>query len=444
MNNLSLAYSPLEQGLHDLYASHPAADFIDRLDQELASRIPSTRRVHQGLFPRIRPAFAAILVVVLAALFFVVTPQGRAIARQILGFFTTTTQKYFPPSFEPTRTPAPTHGIPAGLVPVPIPTAVNKSLCGETVSLVSSTFPCQLRNAQSEAGFELKTFSADRLKAQFEFLIVSPEARPVVQLVFRDGDALYVIGQGLGDFPSGCDSPWCTVPDDAVQEVRVGPHPGEYVAGNWVSSMNAGMWWYPDQPVHQLAWRESGRWFLIVAILPPQDGIMEKLIDLAENLVTISRGIEKLAGADTPTLEQQAGFNILEPTLVPKDFRIFGATLYQNDDALYAGYALDVTDMVTIEYVLFEKGTMAAELKFYEMPASIPADLLWKFDRKETTTVEEVRVGGMPGQFLANANGQALVWTRGDLKLMITFTWTVAYGGRLDSRQLTAIAESMR
>jgi hypothetical protein len=438
--------SAMEDRVGAFYAAEPSADFIDRLWKDLQSR-PSTTPVRRAAAPPagrwLRPALAGILLFTLIGLFFAATPQGRALARQIIHFFQTTTEKYFPPSFEPAPTPVPAYGIPAGLVPVPLATAVDKPMCGETISLVSSTFPCLLMNAQADAGFELKTFPSSRLNVQFSMLGMEPGTH-AVSIAFRGEDAWYIITQGMGIFPTPCEKPWCAVPQDAVQETSVGPYPAEYVAGNWVSQINAGMWWYSNQPLYQLAWMEGRRWFLIQTILPTGGGEKEFLIDLAENLVAISQGIENLAGADTPTVEQQAGFDVLEPAWIPKDFRMIGAGFYQNDDALVEGYALDVTDMVTITYGLYTQGRFAAYLTFYEMPAAIPADLLWEFDQSEPTTAEEVRIAGMPGQFLANAKGQALVWTGGNLKLMMTFSWIPAYGGRIAKSDLIAVAGSLR
>jgi hypothetical protein len=452
MNNNSASHPLMEQRLRALYAMNPTADFIDRLGKDLQLRHPANppaRRFAPTQSRRwLRPALAGILLLALIGLLFIATPQGRALARQILGYFQTTTEKYFPPSFKPARTPVPTASIPAGLVAVaPVP-AVNKALCGETISPLSSSFRCQLINAQNEVRFEILSFPADRLKTKFSYLHVDREL-PEILLVFYADGVYYRIEQGLGDFPSDCAEPWCGVAEDAVQAVHVGSYPAEYAAGGWVSPQNSGKWWYSNVPQYRLRWKEGGRWFEIAVDLAPQDGMKEKMIGLAENLVSISQGIEKLAGYDTPPVEQQAGYDILEPGLLPKDFQFCGVNYSHDDQALSQGFAPYLADLVTVDYCLIVGRRGVAFLHFDQMPISIPADLKWKFFNvtslhQEVTAVKDVQIGGIPGQFLANELGQALIWTKEDLNLMITFTQSSAYGGRLDQTDLIAIAVSMR
>ncbi len=436
-----MSLKTIEERMHDFQPT-PSQSFYRRMDR--AQWTPSAA-VHRRMY-----AGAGIAIVVFVFLL-VFTPQGRALAQQIIGFFATTTEKYFPPSFEPTRTPVPTHSIPISLVIVePIP-AVNMDLCGEMIAPLSSTFPCQLINAEAEAGFEIRSFPADRLKVIFDFLYVDRNL-PEVLLSFHADGVFYQINQGLGEFPSSCPEPWCGVAEDAVQAVKVGPYPAEYAAGHWVSqpnSPNAGKWWYSEDPYYRLRWKEGSRWFEISVEQAPKEGMKEKLIDFAENLVSISNGIDTLAGFDTPPVEQQAGYNILEPGLLPKEFQFCGASYHHDDQALSQGYTPYLADFVTVRYCLIKDRRSVADLYIYEMPISIPAELEWMFyaltsRHQEPTTAEEVRIDDLTGKILSNELAQALIWTKEGLKLMMTFTRSSAFGGRLDHTDLTAIAESMK
>ena len=376
---------------------------------------------------KLRFAVVALLVLLLVVGFLVATPQGRALAQEVLGYFKTTKEEH--PT--PTPTPEPSYMISAKEATVQPTPAVDPNLCGPTVSLVSSTFPCQLINAEAEMGFELKTFPADRIQLSFHWLFVFPDPKEV-DIGFMSGNgatsewAFYIIAQGMGDFPANVyDSP--VVPEEAVQQVLVGDHPAEYYSGG-----HGGL--YDDI----LRWKESGRWFEIYRF-GPQEGMKETLIQLAENLVTASQGIEKLAGADTPTVAQRSGFDLMEPTVMPDIFQFCGAH--------YIGLEGPGPYFVILQYCLWQSGMWKADLTIFESPVSYPVsfpepslvDSNW---HKRPT--ENVQIGNVIGLYLVNDREQALIWTEGDLRLMIVFTWTPSYGGRLGKEDLIAIAESMK
>jgi hypothetical protein len=389
-----------------------------------------------------RIVFAAVLAVMLFGVFLVATPQGRALAQQILGYFTTTTQKYLFPSFEPTSTPVPTHILTSVASTVQTTPAVDAAQCGPTVSPVSSTFLCQLINAESEIGFPIKTFPADRIRLTFEILVVLPEM-DLVAIHFTAGSTFYTIMEGTGDFPS--DEYWNpAVPEDAIRQVMVAGHPAEFVAGGWYVTA-----WDPDYPAFRLRWKEDNRWFDIYIesseIENPEKGTEEEIIGLAENLVTHSQGVERLAGADTPTVSQQAGFTILEPTILPMEFRLCNADYVDQTQSLLPRY-------VDIHYCRLETGTTVnslGSLDIIEAPASEPGELRWVFDAMYTgygvtTASEDVQIGGAAGKYLINEKGEALLWTAGDLKLMIVNFSKASEGGRLGKANLIAIAESLK
>jgi hypothetical protein len=432
------AFTPTEAQLERIFsAMHPVPG--QRFYRRMANapwqktRIPSLR---------FRFAFAAILAAMLFGAFLLATPQGRVLAQQILGYFKTTTQKYLFPSFEPTNTPVATYILTSGASIVHLTPAVDAAQCGATVSPVSSTFPCQLINAESEAGFPIKTFPADRVHLTFKILVVVPELQIVV-IHFTAGSAFYTMMEGTGDFPS--DEYWNPgVPVDAVRQVEVAGHPAEFVAGGWYVTA-----WDPDYPAYQLRWKEGNRWFEIFKesseIENPEKGAEEELIGLAENLVTASQGVERLAGADTPTVSQQAGFTILEPTILPEVFRLCDANYVSRTQTLIPPY-------VDIHYCRLEIGTTVkslGSLDIVEVPASEPGELRWIFNTMytgyvESTKSEDVRIGGAIGQYLINEKGEAVIWTAGDLKLMIVDFWTPSEGGQLGKADLIAIAESMK
>lgn len=432
------AFTPTETQIERIFSAmqpEPGQRFYRRM-----TNAPWQKIRNQNL--RLRYAFAVILPVVLFGAFLVATPQGRALAQQILGFFRTTTLKYLPPP-TPTNTPVPTYALSAGMVIVQSTPAVNTTLCGSTVSPISSTFPCQLINAEAEVGFAIKTFPADRIHLTFKVLVVVPELPQAVAIHFTDGPAFYTLSEGIGDFPS--DAYWNPgVPENAVQQVQVAGHPAEFVAGGWNVTT-----WDPDYPAYWLRWKEDNRWFDIQIWNSdeenPKTGVKEEIIGLAENLVTPSQGVEGLAGADTPTVSQRAGFKIVEPKILPDIFQLCSADYVEWTETMLPRY-------VDIHYCWLETATTVkslGSLDIVEAPVSEPGELRWVFNTMytgyaESNSSEDVQVGGSVGQYISNEKGQALIWTTGDLKFMVANFWTPSEGGRLGKAYLFAIAESMK
>ena len=113
-----------------------------------------------------RAAFAALAVLAALAIL-LVTPQGQTLAQALLKYFTTISQRSIPP-VSPSM-PVPTYALKVGLVPQP-PVAKDHQNCGGTISSISSTFDCQLRDAQVKLGFVVKSFPARYVQAPFVFM----------------------------------------------------------------------------------------------------------------------------------------------------------------------------------------------------------------------------------------------------------------------------------
>lgn len=387
--------------------------------------------------PRLQVLLAAALAVVLLVVFLFTTPQGRAIARELFGLFPTTTDKYYALSLTGTPTARPTYVITAGLAAVQPTPAANPDECGPTVSPASSTFVCQLMNAEAALGFEIQSFPADRIDLEFYFLNADLEAG-FVNLTFRSELAFYSLAQGLGDFPAAIE-PWGLVPDDAIRQVRVGGRPGEYVSGGFVPvEGSGGLSWDPSNPSHRLRWKAGDRWFEISRFLGyPDDRMAEHLVGLAETLVTLSQG-RKLAGADTPTVEQQAGFGIQEPALLPEGFHFCGAS-YVGD------LPVNIPNTVVLNYCYQQDGRSAGFLNIYQTPAANgKASFFYEFAASpgNLVTVEDVIIGASTGKYLVDDDGYAgLLWEHEDSQFLMTFN---GLGGRLGKDDLIAIAVGMR
>jgi hypothetical protein len=389
-----------------------------------------------------RVAFVTLTIIALLALAFV-TPRGRAFAQELLAYFTTVSQRFIPPL--PTPLPAPTYTLEARLIPQPtIP--VNHQNCGEVVSPVSSTFICQLQDAQTSLGFVVKSFPVRYVQAPFDFMWVDQEHR-TIQLIFRDQQANYYLAQGLGDFPR--DSSGYAIYQEAVQPVRVGAYPAEYARGIFIfpgGRVDQDMVWNPDEPVYHLRWKEDERWYAFTlstdqfAGLEPAE-IQAKMSLLAENLVSLDQGADQLTAGSQLSIKDSAGFTIKEPGLLPEGFQ-------QVPDPSWG--RLTTAPRVGMHYEYRVNGRWVNSLSLDQM--LIPADdktLRWEFSvgvNAEANMGEVVQINGVTGYYLdgGEANTSALYWRDDEREYLLMYAWTPNFGGRLDKETLIAIAESLR
>ncbi len=140
---------------------------------------------------------------------------------------------------------------------------------------------------------------------------------------FRDQQAGYGLAQGLGDFPKD------PVYQAAVQLVRVGEYQAEYATGDFIfpdGRVDQDMLWEPGAPVYRLRWKDNERWYSFtlsphqLAGLKPVE-IQAKMIQIAENLVSLDQGLDQLTAGSQPSLQDSAGFTIKEPGLLPEGFQ---------------------------------------------------------------------------------------------------------------------------
>jgi len=268
-----------------------------------------------------RATFGALTVLVAFTIFFI-SPQGKTFAQALLKYLTTVSQRSLPPV--PTTVPVPTFTLKTGLIPQPTISSDHQNCVG-TISPISSTFICQLQEAQAKLGFVVKSFPARYVQAPFLFMWVDQEHR-LVQMSFRDQQASYTLDQGQGDFPKDCAG--CAIYQAAVKLVRVGEYQAEYAVGAFIfpdGRVDKDMVWKPDEPVYHLRWKENDFWYSFtlrtdhLSGLAPAE-IQAKMIQIAENLASLDQGVGALTAGSQASIRDNAGFTIKEPRLLPEGF----------------------------------------------------------------------------------------------------------------------------
>lgn len=381
---------------------------------------------------------AALAVIILALVIFLLTPRGRAWAQELFGFFNTTDRTWF--QLEPTPTPlSATFALSTHVVTPASTPAADAPQCGTAVSPIASTFPCQLQNAEAQLGYQVKSFAAGDSPLVFQMMRVKQDAGTVT-IIFDDPATgeVYSLTQGAGDFPTTSRP----VPESAVEQVHVGDYPAAYVSGGFIPGGDGrAAYWEPTFPLRELRWQVDGRWLAISASLGTlaEDQLKERLIDLAAHLVTLSQGSDRLAGAADPPLAERVGFALKEPALLPDGFFFCGAA--------YGQRLAPDPNTVIMRYCYEEDGRQVGTMAFYQTPDTNSFDFFQFFVSSPAELIldEAVSIGGIRGQYVVESDGHAaLVWAQDGNKLMLELRWSPTYGGRLEKEVLLTVAESLQ
>jgi hypothetical protein len=258
-------------------------------------------------------------------------------------------------------------------------------------------------------------------------------------------------------------SHWGQVPPSAaVERVRVGEFEGEYVRGYFVIKPGAsGAVWDPEAHVRRLCWREGGLLFelrLGGRVAPVEYLERDTLIALAESLVYRPVVAEERRRPDylrsVADAETLAGFDVLEPTILPEGFVFEYATYDARTRMVRLSYSAP-TGPGTAAVVLFQTPQDNVDAK--EPLEGFPQDEIEMVQVGEACGYYAEGVGMVvfegtqtPGTATPTAVWQpddpqrTLTWTVDGLAIRLHFFTSQWYGGRLDKAAMIELAESLR
>jgi hypothetical protein len=436
MNKHNIPAIPDDNKIEELLAKIqpiPSENFHHKMKQA-AWRVGGRQRVVIKNV-HLKISFAIVAIAALAAL--LITPQGRAWAQEIFQFFTrinSLTAELPESDLKRMQDINNTYELP--LVPVFIPTVSPEmaTLPGCETPQKSQSYGCQVALAESQLGFDLKELPAKPEDWKFEFLhfdAVSKSATTGYRLDIRyqgygtTYGTLYLM-QGIGNFPGFYrNTPWGVVPEEKVENVKIGTYDGEYVRGSFslpVDSNNL-VWDHSDE--HQrLAWSDGRRWYLIelwrdLNVLNTLD--RDQLIELAESLVDSS--LERREAPDPEFLhsitdaEAISGFDLKAPTLLPMEMTFSYARYYPDNSEIRLFYGPN-NDLVI--YVWKDKSSSA----------------------NQNYEIVEINNGkGYYGSGKGADPYQFLWWEENGLYYQMYFYQFI---GTIDKEKMIAIAESMQ
>lgn len=436
---------------------------------------PLKRTVHQ--ISPIRRALLLVLAIGLAFAVLLITPQGRAFAQRLFSFFSPAESESFPlpddqlSLYVDTPTPAPTFALvletvsvsysePVETTPDPIPTSSSADdtlkSCKEAIALLS--YSCQIAHAEAQVKFDAREFPEVPRGLAFVDTQSNPTLHSMaINYQVVEGGGYLTLSQGIGVMYQSSSS-WGEVPANAIEQVSVGNHYGEFAQGQFVVYPGAtSATWEPDAAVLRLRWSEGDRWFSLEKMgntAPIEYLDKDELIALAVSLVDApasdtNTSIDKAYQMSIAEAETTAGFELLEPTILPAGFEF----AYARYDAAY--------QIVMLFYL--PKGQDAGVGGLYiSQRLRNTVNEFTGCKECPTGVVEQVHVNGMTayywkGAFDAGSSEQplsppvwrgdmphfTLTWATSDLIVELYYDLTEWYGGQISKDDLVKIAESM-
>jgi hypothetical protein len=409
-----------------------------RLEKRLASAPWTPRSVK-----RHRVFTIVYLAIFWLFVFFTLTPQGRAIAQTLLEFFTRTDQQSFPLSEEELvviYSPVPTYVL--SLVEVtPQPSLSNLGgNCSNSETL--GTYTCEIQQIEDQLGVDLKEFSST--PASWSFMSIYAPLQNHVLINYQSGGGYLTLSQGTGNFP--IDSDWEKVPTPAVQQIKIGEYQGEYVNGSF-GLLNGAKeaTWESDKGMQRIRWKEGERWFEIFeANGPGVTGYMDQstLITLATSMVYQPEKLDQIDIDFIPNItlaERVSGFDVKEPTLLPKDI-IFDSATYdpeRHSVTLIYGYRSLRIVQTPIESALIKN---LSSYKNVEIVKVGYANGQFGISPAQKTIWESAT----PPVFPTDNSYSVLLWQKDDMIYQIYFDHSFSNGGYLTKDDMIRIAESLR
>ena len=183
-----------------------------------------------------KAAIATLIIFALLAVAFL-TPPGRALAQNIIQFFTRTESTIF--QLEPSQilTEEPDLAAPTAAPPAPL---------------------ISLTKAEAQAGFDAAELPT--VPAGFNYLGARLYGNAIsIEYEAQGGGGNLILMQSQNGFNQ---SEWDRVPEDVIVPVKIGELDGEFVQGTFVVfAGETSARWNSDAPILRLRWVKDGIWF---------------------------------------------------------------------------------------------------------------------------------------------------------------------------------------
>jgi hypothetical protein len=422
-----------------------SGEFYNNLYAELMTNAGNIRIVPKKSTNLVRFAIGSSILMAIVFLFMVVTPQGKAIAESIKHLFITTNITEIPiddpetvasptfvPTFEVTLIPATESGVKENFIS---PGIAGLSSTDPACEEDPNGYSCQIAKAERKIGFDLKELSADPYTFKFSELYVTQSDEVWIHYERIGGGSYLLLYQAIGDMASMYGS----VPEDSIQEVKVGEYFGEYVIGNYFSDSSSSSYKWGYHGTYHLRWTEGERKFEL-----RHDGCVdlryefctspEQLIRIAEALVYQPEPRSELRADYLKSPEEAAlisGFTILTPTILPEGF-VFDHGTYDTE-----------LKQIRLSYTPTSYVPGTAELHIVIRPL---LEISANPGENWSVEGESVVINGNQGFYSSDGPyNHAVSWEEYGMRFNVSiYTSEIVFGGGFTKDQVLEIARSLQ
>jgi hypothetical protein len=273
-----------------------------------------------------RPITASLIILLILAAIFFISPQGQAWAQTVLRFFKHAGNEQILPTPMPVQMVAVTPGV---LQPTLTPTAIQNPAFFETCGDFHNQH-CTLEQIQGMVDFPVKAIAI--IPEGMTFVGATGGVDGITLAYKRDEPMTMLL---LDQEPvSKGESPLSVADSADIETVSIGETQGEYVRGAWSNfAGDVVARWDANEDIQSLRWESEGMLYTIEVMGSTEfpSGSLDK-----ESMALLAAGltdeIETLPVTQpTPEIqkslaeiEQQASFEIVEPDDLPPDYRFDG------------------------------------------------------------------------------------------------------------------------
>jgi hypothetical protein len=463
MNNPKLL--ELEKALEHMFPE-PQKGFVTRLEATLLQQVSAPRQKSRRFPVTWRLATGFVLALIICTVLLLATPQGRTLAQSAWFYITRSESNTRPSSF----------GTTSESLPFPTPTYMPLRLL-KLVPVVPTETPSPAEDpevlklievAAKQAGYQPLQFT--QLPVGYHLWDASYSEEYKLTTLFYAYESKGMANTGMLFLMQSRQKFKEEVsPDATIKSVQINQNAGEYYQGGWEQEAGKTEQEWIEQPfVETILWQQNGYYFRLLFVADttgvdefnkPSYLDMEELVMVANSLgsdrltqvtpLAVEYPDSSLSSVEMA--EVRAGFELLQPMLLPEEFTFH-----------LAGYS---NSTVRLEYQKGSGGT--AGLVIFETPLGEVADISSYIDNFPPDKIEAVTILGWAGRYVAggisleieatltpgptatpvwqpDAPQRVLVWKTDTLSIVMIFYASPYYDGRLDREAMLRIAESMK
>jgi hypothetical protein len=430
----------------------------------IRKRLEATLRLRQNHIERKnlskRLSFAGLfaLLVLLAGAIFFLMPPGRAVAHDLLRFFTFANSDILPlPTSQPTELPHPTRmAAPTYLVqlqqvtPAESVPSVQSYPTASPVPQRKTSFPTwnlTLDQAEQLAGFKLRVPLSLPTGYRLDNVTFDPRTGEVSQFYefhpYSAGEQ-FVLSQRLSQ-PTDVIGQSATAEQMTIAGIEV-----EYVGGAWTSDAgdNAETW-DSNSIFHTFHWQQGELYFTLVFLFDDsdtwspafwtKDGMLTMIEVIMGSRAEYPGQVNYNNLTNIDQAEEVAGFDLLVPSILPEGFS-FTRAVYQPE-----------TKKVLLFYQPQEGSRAVSGIELL-ITETLGSDQPINWEGFPPDALEKVMIGSSPATFVRGVivdgiyhpdASLSLVWNTAELFVKISYTASSTYPAHLEKNELITIAESM-